>query len=196
MAVMIEPTVQWVTAAPLWPEVMNTTDTSISQALFTPMILRFASDSFVDEFLAVLNTAPERLGERRVQPETRREPLPVPEPLEKVPLPGARPKRQSRPTILGTGSTRKPITGAATGSLKLYQPVYQRYYLVSACLVCRVPGMPDRMIDTFHEERATFVVRRVQPHSAYGTPDTGNPDSYDEFCVSLRLLRAIVGNRL
>src|SRR5438128_5186269 len=111
MAVVVEPLVQWVTAAPLWAEAVNTTNASVEQALFAPTILRFATDSFMDEFLALLNTAPSRLGERRVQPETWREPLPVPAPLAEPPLPAFRPQKQSRPGVLGTKSTAGPLQG-------------------------------------------------------------------------------------
>ncbi|HEX6480729.1 MAG TPA: hypothetical protein VF043_17965 [Ktedonobacteraceae bacterium] len=181
MAISVEPLVQWVTAAPLWPEAVNATNASMEQALFAPTILRFATDSFMDEFLALLNTAPSRLGERRVQPETWREPLPVPAPLADPPLPAVRMQKQSRPSVLGTKSTAGPLQGTATDPLKLYHSAHQRFYLVSACLVCHVPGMPDRVLDAANEERATFVVRRLRPRVEGAVPDTSKPDSYDEF---------------
>ncbi len=179
MAVVVEPLVQWVTAAPLWAEAVNTTNASVEQALFAPTILRFASDSFMDEFLALLHTDPSRLGERRVQPETWREPLPLPAPLVEPPLPVVRTQRQSR--VLGTKSTARPLQGTAGSPLKLYHPAHLRFYLVSACLVCRVPGMPDRILDIANEERVTFVVRRLRPHTTDAVLDISNPASYDEF---------------
>jgi hypothetical protein len=181
MAVSVEPLVQWVTAAPIWSEAVNATNASMEQALFAPTILRFATDSFMDEYLALLKTSPSRLGERRVQPETWREPLPVPAPLAEPPLPAVRTQKQARPSVLGTKSTASPLQGTATGPLKLYHSAHQRFYLVSACLVCRVPGMPDRVLDAANEERATFVVRRLRPRVDGTVPDTTNPDSYDEF---------------
>src|SRR5579859_3615015 len=86
MALTVEPLVQWVTAAPLWPEAAGAADAAAAyQAISGPTLLRFNSDSFMEEFLALLNTAPARLGERRVQPETWREPLPDPTPLDEPP---------------------------------------------------------------------------------------------------------------
>ena len=50
---------------------------------------------------------------------------------------------------------------SSTRPLKLYQPAHQRHYLVTACLVCRIPGLPDRVLDMPNEERASFVIRRL-----------------------------------
>src|SRR5262249_7720708 len=46
---------------------------------------------------------------------------------------------------------------------KLYQPAHQRYYLVTACLVCGRAGLPDRAIVPARQERVGFVVRRLMP---------------------------------
>lgn len=184
MAVTTEPVVQWVTAAPLWNEITSASNAAAFLALRAPTILRFATDSFMDEFLALLNVAPARLGERRVQPETWREPLPLPAPLPLPPLPavprGASPVRPVSRSSATTG-VAQPLTGLATGSLKLYHPAHQRFYLVCASLVCRIPGMPDRTLDTANQERATFVLRRLQPHTSQAIPDTTDPTTYDEF---------------
>src|SRR5205085_9155666 len=32
----------------------------------------------------------------------------------------------------------------------------------SACLVCRLPGLPDRALSTGRQDRASFVVRRLR----------------------------------
>lgn len=50
--------------------------------------------------------------------------------------------------------------------LTFYQPAHQRYYLVTASLVCRERGLPDRAVDTAKQQRAAFVLRRLVP-----TPD-------------------------
>src|SRR6185369_2405344 len=54
--------------------------------------------------------------------------------------------------------------GAAgrTAPLKLYQPAAQRFYLVSACLVCGIAGLPDRALDPA-KEKVSFVIRRLLP---------------------------------
>ncbi len=179
MNVITEPLVQWTTAVPLWSETLTTRNGTVNPAFLAPTILRFASDSFMDEFMTLLNTQPGRLGERRVQPETWREPLPLPSPLTVPSITGI---TRTRPTIPTMGSTASPLAGTATGPLKLYQAAHQRFYLVSACLICRhVPGLPDRFIDIANQERVTFVMRRLRPHVANNIPDTNQPDSYDEF---------------
>jgi hypothetical protein len=49
------------------------------------------------------------------------------------------------------------------GPIKLYQPVQSRFYLVMANLVCRLPGLPDKSLDS-SKEKVSFVVRRLVPH--------------------------------
>jgi hypothetical protein len=49
-----------------------------------------------------------------------------------------------------------------TTTPKLYQPAHQRFYLVSAALVCRLPGLPDHTINAANQEKTTFVLRRVR----------------------------------
>jgi hypothetical protein len=60
--------------------------------------------------------------------------------------------------------------------LKLYQPAHQRYYLVTSCLVCQLPGLPDRKVDAGKHEQAGFIVRRLLPPN----PDPANPPAFDE----------------
>ena len=47
--------------------------------------------------------------------------------------------------------------------IPLYQPAHERYYLVTASLVCRERGLPDRGVDTTKGERVSFVLRRLEP---------------------------------
>lgn len=44
---------------------------------------------------------------------------------------------------------------------RLFHPLNQRYYLVSATLVCRRPGIPDHTVQANRQERTTFVIRRL-----------------------------------
>lgn len=44
--------------------------------------------------------------------------------------------------------------------LKLYQPLHSRYYLVTASLVCRQVGLPDKAINRANGESVFFVIRR------------------------------------
>src|SRR5690348_15912663 len=48
--------------------------------------------------------------------------------------------------------------------LKLYQPAHGHFYLVAASLVCRIPGLPDRLVQPQNGDKVGFVLRRV-----YGT---------------------------
>lgn len=51
--------------------------------------------------------------------------------------------------------------GTATAPFRLYQPLSQRYYLVSATLACRRPGIPDHTLRPERHEAVFFVMRRV-----------------------------------
>ncbi|RKH09089.1 hypothetical protein D7V97_17670 [Corallococcus sp. CA053C] len=53
----------------------------------------------------------------------------------------------------------EPADPAST-PLKLYQPAHGRFYLVAASLVCRLPGLPDHVVDPTRGEKAGFVMRR------------------------------------
>lgn len=52
--------------------------------------------------------------------------------------------------------------GAERRSLKLYQPIHGRSYLVAASLICQVPGLPDRTLDP-ETEQVSMVLRRLTP---------------------------------
>ncbi len=43
---------------------------------------------------------------------------------------------------------------------KLYQPLHQRFYLVTGSLVCRHLGLPDHTVDRKKREKTSFVIRR------------------------------------
>ena len=197
---MMEPQVQWLTASPLWSEAATATDPEGRLAFRQPAILRFASDSFMNEFLALLDNEPGRLGDLRIQPETWREPAPLPKPVEPIPnfarnlqrlrlAAGAtRPSAVASAAIAPTTTTGSALLSSATENLplKLYQAAHQRFYLVIACLVCQVPGLPDRMLDTSQAERATFVIRRLLPRdntipANQLPPPTLEPGIYDEY---------------
>lgn len=132
--------VQWRTASPLWA----IADPLDNASLLRPALLRFTTDRFMEDFLAIATQAPQRLGEWQVQPETWRRPAPTP------PLPPLPPLPLSED--LDADLAGQP--------LKLYQPVHQRYYLVTANLVCRIPGLPDRTLKRNHDEQVSFVLRR------------------------------------
>jgi hypothetical protein len=141
--------VGWFTPQPLWHAL--STDRLRAQR-GRPEILRFASDAFMDELLALLaSDPPGSMAALVAQPETWREPL---------------------VGLAPDGSDR------AVGPLKLYQPSHQRFYLVAGALGCKVPGVPDREIDAAQGESAFFVLRRRHGDLEYGwssaapTPET------------------------
>jgi hypothetical protein len=61
------------------------------------------------------------------------------------------------------------IDGKGTMQLKLYQPLHQRYYLVTGSLICRQFGMPDRTVVRKNGEKTSFVLRRTVK-DAQGNP--------------------------
>jgi hypothetical protein len=167
----------WTQPPPVWPGLSVKFVPERAAALQQPVILRFASDGFMDDFMQLLATEPRRLGEFRARPETWRGFTPAPT-TRPVP-PGAGVLRHLRLIRRhGQADTIKPgtkvaaVTAAANPRLKLYQPAHQRYYLVTSSLVCRVPGLPDRAVDRGRDERAGFVLRRLLPPVA-------NPTSTD-----------------
>jgi hypothetical protein len=103
------------------------------------VILRFASDRFMEEFMAVAQQAPQRFGEWQARYETWRQLAPTPS--------------------LGLPPSGPPAPSGRT--LKLYQPAHQRYYLITASLVCRQPGLPDKALNLGQQEKVSFVVRRM-----------------------------------
>jgi len=123
----------------------------------------------MDDFMAMLERDPAQLKEYIAQPETWRGPLGSPDPVPQVPGLVRRLKRlglavarqqaaTAQPTAIATGQrSKKPLP------FKLYQPAHQRYYLLTASLVCARAGLPDRTIDSGRQERTTFVIRRLLP---------------------------------
>ena len=175
---------QWSAPSPLWAEALSSSNPAVRRALRQPALLRFASDEFMDDFTTLLESAPARLGEYIALPETWRAPSPAPGPITQAPefvrklsnlhlaagsklnqLSGLTPAKV-RSVDAGTISSASTaisvaISAAAQKPLKLYQPAHQRYYLVTACLVCRLPGLPDHALSSAREERVNFVVRRI-----------------------------------
>jgi hypothetical protein len=157
--------VQWTAPSPLWSELI-TNGAGHPVGFDAPSILRFATDDFMQDYLNVLSTDPRKLGEFRAVPETWRGALARP----KVPAPA----RSFALSFQRRGSLlrRNQETGAKASSsadtaalprLKLYQPAHQRYYLLSACLVCASAGLPDRRVDAGRREAIGFVMRRLFP---------------------------------
>jgi hypothetical protein len=154
----------WTHPPPLWASPAVKFIPERSGILEKPAILRFGTDSFMDDFLNVLATEPERLGEFGARPETWRGFTPPPEPQKPRPPSAVLRHLRLRPRSNGNGSAHSPAPAAATSApLKLYQPAHQRHYLVTSSLVCRVPGLPDRGVDSARSEKVGFVMRRLLP---------------------------------
>jgi hypothetical protein len=142
----------------------------------TPAILRFTRDSFMDEFLAVLDTRPEDLRDYLVRRETWRgfwaPPLPEPRTAPSMVLRRLGLIRRRIPALTAGATTISQtaidagIAAAAvrpTAPLKLYQPAHQRHYLITCSLVCRVVGLPDRAVEAGRGEQVGCVIRRLLP---------------------------------
>jgi hypothetical protein len=168
--------IQWTAPAPLWSAAASATELLPRRALLQrPALLRFATDTFMEDFLALLDDDPARLNTVVAQPETWRGPLTAPSQPKAVPLFArplqrlgriARQKRKAASLVTVAAPSDGETVAAATTTpppLKLYQPSHQRYYLVSSCLVCGRAGLPDRAVDNGQQERVSFVMRRLLP---------------------------------
>ena len=165
--------IQWAAPSPLWASVANSFDESVRGAVRQPAVLRFATDTFMEEFLRVLEADPSALTNYLAEPETWRGPSPAPPPIESAPRflqKFSRMRLAANRTLDNTSllaRQRSQVVRASAGPaageapLKLYQPAHLRYYLVAACLVCRVPGLPDHVPNRGREETVGFVVRRL-----------------------------------
>ncbi len=174
----------WTQPAPLWSEVPAQPEGAAREDFSRPAILRFATDDFMDDFLSVLATDPQRLGEYRAVRETWRGKLESPaleKPARKFALPfqrlGAARRRQPK-----AGTAPEPLSDAKPlPVLKLYQPAHMRHYLVTCCLVCQRPGLPDRHIEPTSEERVSYLIRRLfKPATAAPGRDPDDPRFWEE----------------
>jgi hypothetical protein len=159
----------WTRPPPLWTSPALKYVPERSGIVQPPEMLRFTTDSFMDDFMNILATEPERLREFRAQPETWRGFTAPPATKQRRP-PSAvlrhlrlfRPPRRNGSDFPAGDAPTAP-SPAIDLPLKLYQPAHQRHYLVASSLVCRVPGLPDRAVNTSNAERAGFVMRRLLP---------------------------------
>jgi hypothetical protein len=187
VAPLAEGHVEWTMPAPLWSFTGDPQQASSRLQFRTPTILRFANDSFMNEFLNLLTTEPGRLNEFLAAPETWSSPPSEPAtPVQKsgmaLVLYRARNAAIRRLEARGTRVIGQLATTTSGKVLKLYQPVHGRYYLVTTCLVCRKLGLPDRRIDAGAQETATFVMRLLQPH-ADADPQNPDPRQCDELAL-------------
>ena len=83
-------------------------------------------------------------------------------------------KDGASPADIGTMGPETTADGTLTGPYRLFHPLSQRYYLVTASLVCRRVGIPDRQVKPAAGETATFVIRRL---AADGSEEAWVPSS-------------------
>lgn len=178
--------VKWLAPSSLWNDASNANARTLGEAIIQPAILRFTEDSFMEELLALMEYHPDKLKEWVAQPENWREPIPKPntasqlkvnEPLSLFSRKQVQQlkKRGLSPNVQATTATtlNNSTSGSSSRDLpfKLYQPSHNRYYLVATSLVCRQPGLPDRVVDAGKQEQVSFVIRRLVH------PDTNNDHS-------------------
>lgn len=167
-------TVQWTAPSPLWEKVLvSNSAVTRRKELSRPSILRFATDSFMDDYLQMLANDPKKLEQYVALPETWRGIAPAPETISPAPAFARNLRRlglisaRKKEKLAGLAQTTNIFSQFAetvqTKPLKLFQPAHQRYYLVSACLVCERPGLPDKTLVNEREEKVSYVVRRLFP---------------------------------
>lgn len=128
-------TIQWQAPSPVWSAALK--DSTSKRRFRQPTLLRFDNDNFMDQLSASL--------ERLAEDETA------------VTRYVAQPETWQKPKVGWLDDTQAPVTQP----LKLYHPAHQRFYLVTASLVCRIPGLPDRVILSGNDEKVSFVLRRL-----------------------------------
>src|SRR5215207_3441601 len=198
--------VQWTAPSPLWPIAAGTSDIALRRnALRKPVLLRFAADTFMDDFVNLLETDPSRMHELVAIPETWRGPATEPAPAKPAPLFARKLSRLGlaaakkkglvpAPSGKGVSSLLTISTAVLPKKLKLYQPAHQRYYLIASSLVCGRAGLPDRAINAGKQEKVSYVVRRMFPPGRLdiNTPlPAFDPATWEEYAF----ISATTGNR-
>lgn len=184
----------WVRPAPLWMGHAAAGSALPAKDFGQPEILRFAADSFMDDFMALLAKDPARMADLVAQPETWRGLVSTPAVDQALEPEKPKTLRQrfaarralARQRLQRAGEVKSTLQKTRLPGepiLKLYQPAHQRYYLVSACLVCGVPGLPDHSVDAGKDQGAKFVLRRLLPPPGARTAAETEADvaAWDEY---------------
>ena len=202
VAIKARANIRWLGPLPIWgrPTTAGLRIQNTQQA-GQPAILRFDHDEFMEEYLATLNSEPERLGEWLAQPETWRDPMASPTRAAREikenssvaflmnktrrltrELKVARSGNQAQSLNLRPLKTRvttDPVVDAALLPFKLFQATHKRHYLVTASLISGEAGLPDCEPDLRHREQTGFVIRRLLPPE--GDDEKAPLDSWDEY---------------
>ena len=129
--------VQWMAPAPLW------SDAAFKGSLLhlqRPLLLRFRSDTFFKDFLALVQQQPAQIKSYIAKAETFRT-LPLPQ-------------------VLGALAN---VLAPVPSQVKLYLPVQGCFYLLVASLVANVSNLPDHPVSRQQGEKTRFVLRRLTP---------------------------------
>jgi hypothetical protein len=129
--------IEWVTAPPLWD--VAQADAGGRPRFRQPALLRFDSDSFMDELIALMESGAASLADRVAKPETWEKPA------------------------AGWVSASDASLAA---TLNLFQPVHGRFYVGAASLVCRKVGLPMRRVNAAEGERTAMLMRRLVPRAS------------------------------
>ena len=189
VALTLKHDIHWQAPIPLWAE-NSTTGLRVTNESLAPQpsILRFATDSFMQDFLEMVADNPQRLSECLVQAETWREPMKNPSRVsrkkdtnslgfllnhtkqisDQIKNPDLPKKHRPRQAVVVSDETVSLNT-----PIKLFQSTHQRFYLVSASLLSAEPGYPDQKLNLSQKEKATFVVRRLLPKEGTTLPSDG-----------------------
>ncbi|HEX8180816.1 MAG TPA: hypothetical protein VF525_14820, partial [Pyrinomonadaceae bacterium] len=158
---------QWTAPAPLWGTAADAANVAARRStLLRPAVLRFASDTFMEDFLALMQNDPARLGEFVAQPETWRgpaqpvaPPAPAPKFLQTLTRLRLAAVRQKQPraqlvassssalnSVAGTIDSRPPAAGAAFGgaTATLALSLSSRSTLQGRTPLRPLPGVPTR----------------------------------------------------
>jgi hypothetical protein len=171
---LVKHNIKWLAPSPLWAQNNINVTQSKNGAFNRPAILRFNNDLFMEELLALTAYQPDRLEEWLAQPETWREPMLTPpttanlrviEPVSKRLQKITRQTNKKNKTDSQAATSPKNVNNQSDSQkqlpFKLYQPAHQRFYLVTAALICHRPGFPDRNVNPGKQEKASFVIRRI-----------------------------------
>src|SRR5262245_7976483 len=181
--------VTWTAPQPFWTDPAGAVQPH--GALARPQILRFTHDEFINELLATLERDPAALRAYAATDETWRGPGPATsadpqrwlqrEPAKLVGVNRLVLRRRRAAVVAPAAPAPAP---SPPMPLKLYQPAHLRHYLVGGSLVCRTPGLPDRLIDPARHKVA-FVLRRLLPNAPVPAgqplPDPGQTSLWDEY---------------
>jgi hypothetical protein len=194
--------VQWTSPSPLWNAAARVEEPMLRRAtLQRPTLLRFASDDFMDDFIEMLEKDPARLTDVIARPETWRgivaeQPVvpaaSLPDLARKLARLSLNVERQKTAIAPSTSNKLATLSSGVTLDqqaqaariLKLYQPAHQRYYLVTAHLVCGRAGLPDRTINAARKESVSFVIRRLLPPGVINPRQTMPPfdaETWEEY---------------